>query len=222
MKMRRKRTSVHLRFLLFFSQVHSVSLRIRRRGRAGGRGQDGVVERRGASRARGVGEFDGVQLAGLNRRGENRRVERPIGRARDGGTDVARGETRDRRLHRATRAARATPRGPIGAREGHSTPQLSPNDRRAGGRETVVAAGGKNDRAGARARSEHALLFAAAERHVCERYGVRSPTAGRVRRLVARATAEPRLTPRPERTMTKREDHFQKPHRDIFRMCHQS
>lgn len=102
--MRRKRTSVHLRFLLFFSQVHSVFLRKRRRGRAGGRGQDGVVERRGASRARGVGEFDAVQLAEQPSRGKS------AGRTPD------RSRARRRNERRARRNARTTPRSRVACR----------------------------------------------------------------------------------------------------------
>jgi hypothetical protein len=89
---------VHLRFLLFFSQVHSVSLRKRWRRRAGGRGQDGVVERRVASRARGFGEFDAVQLAGQPSRGKS------AGRTPD------RSRARRRNGRRARRNARTTPR----------------------------------------------------------------------------------------------------------------
>jgi len=125
--------------------------------------------------------------------GKNRRVEHPIGRACDGGTDVARGVTRERRLDRATRAARATPREPFGARDGGRDTAIIAQQP-SGGQETVVAAGGKSTARRARARSEHALLFTAAERHLCERYEVRSPTAGRVRRLVAHTAIEPRLT----------------------------
>ena len=217
--MRRKRTSVHLRFLLFFSQVHSVFLRKRRRGRAGGRGQDGVVERRGASRARGVGEFDAVQLAEQPSRGKS------AGRTPD------RSRARRRNERRARRNARTTPRSRVACRA--SDPART--DRRARGAfDTAIIAqrppggrtrnrccrrGEKRPRGRARAIGTRTPLCRS--RAPCLRTVRSTFTDGRSRPSSCGAR-HGRAAVDAETTMTKREDHFQKPHRDIFRMCYQS